>query len=204
MSLFELLFIAAFILLPIMEGVLKQRRKRQGQSGAGNTGPGRPGPDRDGSEARTRQEEPQSAAEMLPDDLWELMTGERRRSGRRQQESGDSPWSMEPDVATDTAEADAGPEEPWVMDDEAQVPEPVSAEYTGPEAYSLETPAPPPVERTVPTAAARHRAFHELIDREQRPARRHLSPLMRALRRPAGLRQAVLLKEILGPPKGLE
>ncbi len=196
MDLFTILLFAAFILLPILEQVAK-RRQQQGPPGSGRPGAGRP--DASQSSSSTR-EEPRSAAEMLPDDLWELMTGERRSSGGEQAESGGSPWSVDPGVATETAEAEDRAGEPWVMDDEAQP----AAEYTGPEAYSLETPAPAPVERKVPTAAARHRAFHEMIERKPPAHKRRLSPLMTALRNPDGLRQAVLLKEILGPPKGLE
>ena len=207
MDLFELLFIALFIIFPIMEGILKQRRKGQG-----------PSPAEDEPEAEwSGDEEPRSAADMVPDDLWEVMTGEKRPSPEGGAgDSGDEPWSSEPGGArTYTPAPEPEPEvaepvsedwrsEPWVMDDEAEVPEPVSLEYEGPEAYSLETPAPEPIERRAPSAEARHRAFHALIDRPRPKKKRRLSPLMKALKSPDGLRQAVLLKEVLGPPKGLE
>lgn len=208
MDLFELLFIALFIIFPILEGVLRQRKK--GKSGGPEEG-----------EVDTEWPEPaeagedRAAAEMLPDDLWELMTGEQRTgpeaAGEPDEawESEEAPWSVDPESSPARAEADPEDEEdwrsePWVVDDEATAPEPVSLEYEGPEAYSLETPAPEPVERRVPTAEARHRAFHQLVDRPKRGRRRRLSPLMKALRSPDGLRQAVLFKEILGPPKGLQ
>lgn len=213
MDLFEILFIALFILFPILEGVLKQRRKGKGTGpeGPGTTEEGE-GPDAGWSEEGA---EPRSASDMVPDDLWELMTGEQKekRSGAGAATGSEAPWSVDPDegapVAADgTGLATEAPEdwrsESWVVDEEADVREPESLEYQGPEAYSLETPAPEPIERKVPTAEARHRAFHELIDRPKPRRKRRMSPLVRALHSREGLRQAVLLKEVLGPPKGLE
>ena len=203
MDLFELLFIALFIIFPILDGVLKQRRKGRGG------GDGQPGPESRAEERAPEPEEPRPASEMVPDDLWELMTGERRSAGPRspEREGASSPWSdadvlsePEPERAPDTS---AWEPEPW-MDETEPSREPVSLEYEGPEAYSLETPAPEPIERTVPSAEARHRAFHRLIDRPKKERKRRMSPLMESLRSRDGLRQAVLLKEILGPPKGLE
>ncbi len=211
MDLFELLFIALFIIFPIMEGVLRKRKKGQ----EGQQGP--PIEDQEAGTADTGRESREPASEMLPDDLWELMTGE-RRTPRSEESAGregaaepeEAPWSVDPESSPTVTEAEIETEtedwrsEPWVVDEEANAREPASLEYEGPEAYSLETPAPEPIERKVPTAAARHRAFHELVDRPKRRPARKLSPLMRALRSPDGLRQAVLLKEILGPPKGLQ
>ena len=205
MDLLELLFIAAFILFPVLEGILKQRKKGKGP---------RPDPDQDIGPARSEveEEEVRAASDMVPDDLWELMTGERREPGEPAggAEAGpEAPWSTTEEAGR--AETGAGtatePEswepEPW-MDDSAVSREPESLEYEGPEAYTLETPAPPPVERRVPSAEARHRAFHAFIDEPQPSGRRRRSPLVKALHGPGGLRQAVLMKEVLGPPKGLE
>ncbi|MFO7894950.1 MAG: hypothetical protein R6U63_14655 [Longimicrobiales bacterium] len=211
MDLFEILFIALFILFPIMEGILKKRRKPEdSEPGEGS-----------GAEAdadwSAPDEEPRAASDMVPDDLWEVMTGEKRRAGAGGGAEGERgvQRSMEPEESPEPVREHAGPDTaaeapedwrsaPWVVDEETEEHEPVSAEYRGPEAYSLETPAPPPLEREVPTSEARHRAFHRLLDRPKPERKRRLSPLMRSLRSPDGLRQAVLLKEILGPPKGLE
>lgn len=217
MDLFEILFIALVILFPIMEGILKKRGKPKGPDQIEERAA-----DAD-SDWSAPDEEPRAASDMVPDDLWEVMTGENRRTeaGGSAEGARGAPWSAEPEGSpeTDRERARAGsgagadtaaeaPEDwrsaPWVVDDEAGEREPVSAEYRGPEAYSLETPAAPPMERKVPTAEARHRAFHRLIDRPQPRRKRRMSPIMRSLRSPDGLRQAVLLKEILGPPKGLE
>ena len=200
MDLFELLFIAIFILFPILEGVLKQRRK--GRGGPVDEGEREAGADRS-------EEEPRSAADMVPDDFWEIMTGERREAEPSTPTAeGGAPWEEtggRMETATTEPESDdtLWEPEPW-MDDSSVSREPVSLEYEGPEAYSLETPAPPPVERKVPSAEARHRAFHALVDRPRPKRTRDVSPLVRSLRSREGLRQAVLLKEVLGPPKGLD
>lgn len=212
MDLFEILFIALFILFPIMEGILKKR-------GKGKKGPPPTGDEADAGWSEP-DEEPRSAADMVPDDLWEVMTGEERQPGEEggagEPGGGEaSPWSSAPgETPTPAAEPDTeprtepvfdeGPSEPWRVEDEAEEAEPASLEYQGPEAYSLETPAPEPVVREVPSSEARHRAFHRLIDKPKRKRKRRLSPLMKALSTPDGLREAVIMKEVLGPPKGLE
>ncbi|MGK7310887.1 MAG: hypothetical protein ACN0LA_01485 [Candidatus Longimicrobiales bacterium M2_2A_002] len=208
MDLFEILFIALFILFPVLEGILKQRKKGKGQRPGAEQGP-----ESAGSEAR--EEEVRAASDMVPDDLWELMTGERRQPGSEPvgEAEPEAPWSTAGKAGTGAgaagtasepaSEPDAWEPEPW-MDQTASSPEPESLEYEGPEAYSLETPAPAPVERRVPSAEARHRAFHGFIDEPRPSRRRRRSSLGKALHRPEGLRQAVLLKEVLGKPKGLE
>ena len=206
-NLFELLFIALFILFPILEGVLKQRKKgKPDPSGSDEEERDWAEPDRvEPGEAQAEPAEGRAAAEMLPDDLWELMTGERRHeSGPEEPEQPEEPWSVETEAPSTDPAVEADPWSEPAVDDDTTAPEPASLEYEGPEAYTLETPAPEPLERTVPTAKARHRAFHELVDRPRREPARRTSPLMRSLRSPDGLRQAVLLREILGPPKGLE
>ncbi|NIP80331.1 MAG: hypothetical protein GWN79_12220, partial [Actinobacteria bacterium] len=115
MDLFELLIIAAFVLIPILEGVMKQRRKSsEGPIPGEDKAP--TGPD--------RAEEPRPAADMLPDDLWQILTGERRTSP--EPEPNDAPWSLEPmgseeqpgpePIGVDTAD-DWGPE-PWRVEGE--------------------------------------------------------------------------------------
>lgn len=206
MDLLEILIIALFILFPVMEGILKQRRKPKG--------PDRVEGDESTDEAPWMQaepEEPRTAADMVPDDLWEVMTGE-RREGPEPREAGEGSWPAEPEeglgepVSTPPAEsAEDWRSEAWVVDDERLAEEPESLEYEGPEAYTLETPAPEPrsLERPVPSASARHARFHDLIDRPEPRRSARASSLVRSLRSSKGLRQAVLLKEILGPPKGL-
>lgn len=209
MDLFELLLIAFFfIILPVLDGIGKRRRKGQGKGQETQARTGVPGP-----RAEPQGEEPRKAAEMLPEDLWGLITGEKRDSPEPAARQGETPWSEAPapsstrtaDPEADTEGFDGWEPEPW-MDAEEIHEEPASLEYQGPEAYSLETAAPPArsLEQPLPSPEARHRDFHAKIDQPPRRRLRAASPLMRALRHPDGLRQAVLLKEILGTPRGLE
>ena len=208
MDLFELLLIAVFVLFPILDQLFKRGRKG-GQLPEsklpGEEGRVDPAPD---------EREPVSAADMVPDDLWAVLTGERRERGgvatRPEPRTGPAepvPWSID---AEEMREEPIGEPAPswWNEEPEEQQPglEPVSLEYEGPEAYSLERVdfRPESLEKPIPEPEARHRAFHEIIDRPGRRRRREPSALVRALRRPEGIRQAVVLKEVLGPPKGLE
>lgn len=238
MELFEILFIALFILFPIVEQVLKRGRGKPGEADEQGEAPGRPEDGRSERspgqvDAPSREREPVKAEDMVPDDLWAVLTGEQRQPGGVQtretgadREAGEAePWSLEPDPApepdlqefdlSEPDEPDAEPRElarprsgsrAWTIDDEAEPAPPVSLEYEGPEAYSLETLDHPPqsLERPLPTPEARHRAFHRLIDRPVRRTPRRRSAIGRALQDPESVRNAIVLAEVLGPPKGLE
>lgn len=147
-----------------------------------------------------------SASEMVPDDLWEVLTGERRsRSPAPEREEAEPSWSEDSVAVQDglgeMAETDwvATPWDEEPDDDEG----PVSLEVIGPEAVSLEQPLQDPEER--------HRDFHDKMDSlieatsigsgGSRPD--PAGPLRAALQDPSEVRQAVLLSEILGPPAGL-
>lgn len=235
MELFEILFVLFFFVLPLLQGLFsKNRKKKPGQPGesgrlpreAPSRGPeGRQGPREQPWEAAegegARSQSPAStgqgpASDMVPDDLWELLTGERRRAGtssgtatepegvtvdEQDRWSAEPSWSPEP-LETEIDRAEERPLEAAGLDEldtetDLGPEEPVSLEYVGPEAYSLEGPPPPP--------EVRHRQFHEMIDRTA-PRRQPVSrqrPLLRTLHDPQGVRDAVLIAEILGPPKGL-
>lgn len=230
MSTFEILLLLFFFGIPILEGVLRKGRKggeappepRQGSlpgQRPGRTAEGGVGSDADSASGPAtatapREAEAGAASDMVPDDLWELLTGERRSSTTTTEPDAPSVpvpvpvLELEPeyrDYADDTRRYPEEPEvgepvlEEWSSPSGAE-----SLEYVGPEAYSLEQPIPPP--------EVRHQRFHDRLDalgREiggdsasDRVGRR--SRLLSSLRSPAGLRQAVLLKEVLGQPKGLE
>jgi hypothetical protein len=207
-DLFEILLIAVFLVFPLLEHLLK-RGKGKGQlpqSELPSEG--------DGSEAAEPEDARVSAADMLPDDLWAVLTGESRgRSGgvaTAKTEPVDessldpAPWS---DDEVGSASGPWDESSSWEQGMAREpAPEPVSLEYRGPEAYSLEDVDIEPVslERPLPTPEARHRAFHKLVDRPPGRRRRRRSPLVRALANPDSVRQAVVLSEILGPPKGLD
>lgn len=223
MDLFEILFIALFILFPIVEQVLKKKRA--------------PGPQQQEPEDRPLEDEvpdrlerpgrgdgpasqdPGSASDMVPDDLWAVLTGERREP-RVEEAPGSEPsgWDEEQSPAWGEARRDekrrwARQNAPWSIDDDqgappdqAATPVPESLEEYGPEAYSLERLdlEPESLEQPLPSAEARHRQFHELIDRPPRKRKARRSRVSRALREPASLRQALILNEVLGTPKGLD
>lgn len=187
MGFFEILIIFFFIVLPILEGIQKKRREDE-RKRQGGVQPDRPGP-RVADRSSSRSDTPASAADMVPEDLWELLTGQKKPGTQQRAPEPEPAWTPAPIPA----------------------PEPVSAEYGElesadlPEAVSLEVAVPPPVERRVPTAEERHRQFEaEYVDHHAARPKHHTSALLRALDHPTGLQQAVLLKEILGPPKGLE
>ena len=226
MDLFDLLIIA-FILLPVLEGIFgKKARQKRKQGKVGR--PGAPG----GPDRRSRDEEAgraTSAGEMVPDDLWELLTGERRtRETDAEPVASETPESREleeADRGLESWEADLEPAmepveyEPLESrrDEEDRVSEPPSDWLPGkagerghppsegyslertdlPEAYSLETPVRP--ERL------RHAAFHRKLDALPPAARAHRPAAARdlGLDSATALRRAVILKEVLGPPKGL-
>lgn len=221
MELFELLFIALFILFPVLEQVLKRRRQ---------SGPDEPGPDPMETEEgevspRPSNREPVQASDMVPDDLWAVLTGESRHregvgegvgsAGQPTAGEGTAPGrgAATPAEPSPPPPADEGadwedawtprPEPRWRLE-ETDVPEPVSLERYGPEAYSLERLDYEPFERSLPTPEARHRRFHESIQRAPRRRRPRRTGLGRSLGSPASLRQAMILTEVLGPPKGLE
>lgn len=222
MELFELLFIALFLLFPILEQVLRRRK---------GSGPDEPGPDpmetEEGRiEPRSSSREPVKASEMVPDDLWAVLTGEARhregvdREGEadragREWSSGESegvaasaePTTAEPETAEVPDWEDAWtprPEPGWALDEEVDDREPVSLEYRGPEARSLEELDFRPIERSVPSPESRHRRFHEMIEQPRPRHRARRSAVGRALSSPRSLRQAFILSEVLGAPKGIE
>lgn len=225
MELFEILFIALFILFPILDQVLRRR--------------GGPGPDEPGSHADPTSEmgeewaegerssappsrEPVQASDMVPDDLWAVLTGETRRTegagtATEGEGEGTGPGSF-PGTGTTPARTEPGardlPEweeawtpraEPrWRLEEGAEAPAPPSREYIGPEAYSLEELDFEPIERRLPSPEARHREFHERIERPRPRKRSRRSAVGRALSSPGSLRRAFVVSEVLGPPKSLE
>jgi hypothetical protein len=209
----EVLIILVFIVVPLLEGVLKQRRGKQVPREQPAPRPREPvgagagaGTAREAGSGGPSDAGP--AADMIPPDLWEVLTGERRT----QQEPPPAPWEEEwadeaalEDVATTEVEGDVIAESsPWesgswdVSGSETALEEPVSLEYVGPEAISMEGPPPPP--------EIRHRLYHEKYDAPQVSAEPRDNPLVRQLRsglQGDGLRRSILIAEILGPPKGI-
>ncbi|HUE76335.1 MAG TPA: hypothetical protein VMM83_00210 [Longimicrobiales bacterium] len=220
MGLFEVLIILVFIGLPLIEGILKQRRKGRAPNREAPARSTRPPPGADVEGSRGPRPIPRSstppadegpAADMIPADLWEVLTGERRPTGPAPEEPveewvlAEEPASIE-EATWVPPESDWGPSR-WEMEQrdlrdaetrEANLPEPASLEEEVGQVVSLEVLPPPP--------DVRHRLFHEkypTLDAEAAAPARGLPYDLRAGLRGPGLRRAILLNEILGPPKGL-
>lgn len=219
MDLIEILFVVFFLLIPLLQGLTRRGRNQSAEEAEGAEAEGDAGESGWVAEEARRELEPLEAevgvrrdpapaADMVPDDLWELLTGQRRERGPvavdPQAEPRVEPWWSEAGEPTEPEDPVVEERKEWGRQSPAEVhglpPEPVSLEYTGPEAYSLEQPLPPP--------DVRHARFHERLDRppaEQARSRRGRgSSLTRTLRDPAGVRNAIVLAELLGRPKGLE
>lgn len=217
MDFFEVLIVLAFILIPLLDGVFRQRRAGNGEGGKPVPAP-RQQQERERAEARERvgagagagAPTDESASDMIPADLWEILTGERRTGPA----APPAPWETPEEAPGEILEEEAAyrteaesAEDAWISapwesperePEPEMAPEPVSLEYVGPEAISLETPPPPP--------EVRHLRFHQKYDEPAFALREPVPSVASELRQGlegAGLRRSILLAEILGPPKGL-
>lgn len=205
MDLFEVLIILAFVGLPLLEGILKQRRK--GRDAPDDDAPRRaPSP-----QARVPERAPRPmaeegpAADMIPADLWEVLTGERRQT-QTVPTSPPEEWVLAEESASSEGpleEVETGwgssrwEVQGWDTESLEEEGEEETLHDPG-EVVSLEVLPPPP--------DVRHRLFHAKYDA---PAVAPTAPTpslphgLRAALEGPGLQRAVLLSEILGPPKGL-
>lgn len=216
MDLFEILFIALFILFPIVEQVLKKKRTPGTQQEPEGRALEEEVPEkleRPGQVEVPASRDPASASDMVPDDLWAVLTGEQREPQVEEVPAADPPaWGEERAPAWGEARREvkrrrARQNAPWSIDDDLVAePVPDSLEEYGLEAYSLEPVDLEPVslEQPLPSAEVRHRQFHDLIDRPSPRRKARRSRVSRALREPESLRQALILNEVLGTPKGLD
>lgn len=153
------------------------------------------------------------AADVLPDDLWEILTGERRSP---------LPTPPPPDSAYDEPDETAyGPEPAGAefshddIESSDVLPVPARAESPSRPARGrsydemLPVRAPPRVVSMEPTSfddSVRHRQFHDRLDnlppRARVQRRRH--PRAADFMTDADLRRAIIMTEILGPPRGLQ
>ena len=208
-ELFPLLMFLIFVLAPILEGLKRKNKPPTPPRPPQRRVPSPSPPQR----SRTEEVGPRAPAEenastMVPDDLWEILTGQKR-------------------VPTPTAppgpvpQAEKKPE--WerydgeLEEDEESAEESVALEDVNVEtrrarveAQSLETIGrhPEPIiislEENVPSTAVRHAAFHQRmiatpVEVEVAPRRKPLFDLGNR----SELQRAFLLQEVLGKPKAL-
>ena len=212
-DLFPIILFLIFVLGPIIEG-LKRKNKQPPPPPTPRRMPPQP---TEQQRSRTEEVSPrprteENASTMVPDDLWEILTGQKRMPL--------PPTAPAPAPAPTTAKK---PDRPVVFDAELEEDEELAQESVAledvnvearrmrVEAQSLETisrhPAPVIVslEENLPSTAARHAAFHQRIMAASPEVvvvyRR--KPLVDLTNR-SELQRAFLLTEILGKPKALE
>ncbi len=225
-------FFAILVILAILSRLIEAAR--------GGTrpppGPRQPGPRRPGSLPRERTEQggdsparsESPAADMIPDDLWELLTGQKRQPPA-------PPPAPAPPAKVATPQRTgrlSQPRRPPVLDEEVEQPRTLRDEDAEAEQFLrshrrdvsgeidavlaeqravVAGRAPAKVVRTAslevepPPEPERHRQFHEKIDRPVAAAAQPI-PIARSLglTNTRDLRRALVLREVLGPPKALE
>lgn len=229
---FFVLLVILFIVAPLLEKLFKgagrgsqqqppQQRRRQVPLERRRLPDGRTmtvGQSEPGAAEET--EGPRDASDLLPADLWEILTGQ------RQQPAPSSPAPPEP-APVEVREPEAGPERrpeparPSARWPASRRPEPAQDEEAEARALMRRRErattkartydhSPPPIvslETEPASETVRHRAFHERLD--------HLpkAPSSRVVAFPEldldmddvdSLRRAIILQEVLGRPKGLD
>jgi hypothetical protein len=139
---------------------------------------------------------------MIPEDFWRELTGQ----ARTPRSAPPPPDAREPlswdDEAVATTEAAA--------DEETQIPEERSLETYRREIVVHEPPRIVSLETMPLSPERRHAAYHDRLKRTApalapaQPADSPATALRRRLHDPVGARDAFVLGEILGRPKGLE
>lgn len=208
-DIFPILLFVFFFLIPLLEGLKKKKQQPPPPSQQQRRMP--PVTSRT-EEVTTRPREQESAASMVPNDLWEILTGQKRPPvlttppeqvpAEKPRPSWDVVYDPELDNEEEETETTAEPV-PWddVYVEERRKPR---------ERISLETlePRPEPViislEENVPTVAQRHAAFHEKVAAQAEPVPAARPKRRIELRNRSEIQRAFLMMEILGPPKGLE
>jgi hypothetical protein len=228
-----ILIIIVFIVAPLIERLLKagkQNQQQQNQQQQQQRMPPRPRPrlpreelpeqwgqEEDGQpesrpvlhRAETRDD---AAAEMLPDDLWEILTGERRPPQRPSPQR--LPEEVTPIEETLSLEAES-------LEEEGSLEVQPSGRWmsTPPEQFEVTLPPEPYIRpnplRPAPKVVSReeltfdpeqrHDEFHDRLDGLGGPARvKRPAPSTYRFRNDEDLRRAIVTAEILGTPRGLE
>ena len=211
-DLFPILMFLIFVLGPIIEGLRKKKQQPPQQPPRRQVPPPAQTQRSRTEEVSSRPRAEENASTMVPDDLWEILTGQKRMP----LPSGPAPTpSPEAEKKRPSWEVVYDPE---LEEDEEQVEESVALEDVNVEtrrarveAQSLETyerhPAPVIVslEDNIPTTAQRHAAFHKRVTAAAvEPAAAPRRKPLFDLRNRSELQRAFLLQEVLGRPKGLE
>jgi hypothetical protein len=193
---FIVLFVI-FVLGPIIEQARRKQRPPAQRRRPGMTPPAeaRPGPP-----ARTEPPVPRSETEdasattMLPDELWEILTGQPRPKPEPQRVPA-------PDVEIE----DVDLEETATREDRRFESLPARTAPTLPEVIVRNEPPVVVSMETMPIdAQTRHREFHEKLERTTTVVQAISTQVHPRLTRRQDLRDAIMIQAILGPPKALE
>lgn len=230
----SILIILLFILAPLIEKILKagkppqeppeQKPRQRQRPPAGQ----RPQPPVDRAPRPTPRaptpfddEDEDLAAGMLPDDLWEILTGERRtpvepqrapqpRTLPQHHDTVDGPPASFEDPTEHSFElehqADFESDFDPDFEEAAYSAEPVEIEPYVHQAPVREAPKVVSLEKTYFDAESRHDRFHERLEELPPAARiRRRKPTRAAgMLDDDDLRKAIIMNEVLGPPKGLQ
>jgi hypothetical protein len=215
---FGVLLFLVFILAPLIEQVRKHQKGQQPPTRRPPTTlpPSRlpqSGPRSQTEEVSAKPRE--SASTMIPEDLWQILTGEQRPSAQTLPPPSAPPRKAPWDVVYIPPEEAADEEAAAVADVNVELerttPEAVRREHERRhkqrDERSLEVePTIVSLETGVPTGAARHAAFHDKLAQTAPP----LAVVAATKRGLLGignigeLRRAFILQEVLGRPRGLE
>jgi hypothetical protein len=189
----QLVVVVIFLLLSLLGGALKKKQPPQGEDGAplpdGEDATFRPAPQR---RAPPAEDDPFAGWGVWPDQEQEEET-----------EGVLVGWDPLPPPHPE-------PERPAPMAAPAPVPLPAPVTVRPPESRAWQQGmrvAPAPVVRSLETEVdrdAEHRRFHDTIDDVRLPeVEEPIRAVLKGLRRPARLREAVLLAEVIGPPRAV-
>lgn len=218
-----LIFMVLIAVAGLFEAIAKKRTGQGQGHGHGKTGaPPRP---RDGGPALPPSESPEvrlarpreSAQVLLPDDLWAILTGEQRPAAPRpplppqemepaQTEPADvAAWEDEAEeeqvttLTGDPLELRGREARELILREERELDLRPREELQGREPREIIS-----LDDHIPTDRERHDAFHRRLDADALANAAETRAAEHRARRQRQMQRAIILREVLGPPRGLE
>lgn len=189
MNLIEILVLLAFIFFPLLQALLERAGKRGGEEPLPPAG-----------------QEPEIEAPAQVVVAERAHTEPARTSSPEHWSAGWGSWPGEEHAEEEIRTIEQLSAEEVVTEDEADELIAYQERYAArqiPEATRVTVPV-VSMEQLQVDRGAEHRRFHDRIAVAPRPSPRvEQRPLRRILRRPAAVQQAILLAEVLGPPRAL-
>jgi hypothetical protein len=212
-----ILLIIVFVVAPLIERMLKAGKPKDPQERPPRQRPGFPPqpqqrfppqpPQREPQQTQREQvvlrppaeQEGEAAAAMLPDDLWEILTGERRAPRLPEPREEYDPAGEDEAESLETATPDS-----WIEAQSSHTADSVPVLWERPEVQRA-APEVVSLEKLEIDDRKRHVQFHRRLDEMSAPERvRRPAANIYSITSEEDLRRAIILAEILGPPKGLE